>query len=183
MQDQGDNCRAHAVENRRYQLQIPEVDVESAQSGDDHKIWKNKRPTAGPGAPEACPQVGNIDADLDCEWTRQRLTNRDRLAHLVFVEPLAIRDQLALHLSDQRDRSAKSEQSKAKKIEHHLSHVSFFFCGDRCHVRFLLGELLSIIDPQVFHWDNRTGSLILAGKGRAFSNMPTSGMTNKKNRK
>src|SRR5262245_37416287 len=88
MQDQGDNCRAHAVENRRYQLQIPEVDVESAQSGDDHKIWKNKRPAAGPCAPKACPQVGNIDADLDCEWTRQRLTNRDRFAHLVLLNPL-----------------------------------------------------------------------------------------------
>src|SRR5262245_30271006 len=183
MQDQGDNCRAQAVDNRRYELQIPVLEIESAQSGDDHKIWKNKRPAAGPCAPKACPQVGNIDADLDCEWTRQRLTNRDRFAHLVFAQPLAIRDKFALHLADQRDRPAKSEQSEAEKIEHHLSHVAFFFCGDLCHVRFLLGGLSSIIEAQVFPRDNRTGLLILAGKGRVFSNMPTSGMTNKKNRK
>src|SRR5262245_37416288 len=66
------------------------------------------------------------------------------------AQPLAIRDKFALHLADQRDRPAKSEQSEAEKIEHHLSHVAFFFCGDLCHVRFLLGGLSSIIEAQVF---------------------------------
>ena len=83
MQDQRDHRRADAVEDRRHRLQVAEIDVERAERGDDHEVRQDEGPAAGPGAPEAAAQIGDVDADLDRERPRQRLADRDGLAHLL----------------------------------------------------------------------------------------------------
>ena len=113
MKDQRDDGGTDAVEDGGHRPKVAEIDVECAESGDDDEVRQDESPTPGPGAPEAAAQVGDIDADLNRKRSRQRLANRDRLAHLLLGEPFAVVDQLTLHLADQGNRAAKAEKSKA----------------------------------------------------------------------
>src|SRR5712672_1271460 len=117
MQDQCDHGRAHAVEDRGHRLEVPEIDVERAQRCDDHKIWENESPTAGPCSPEAAAQVGDVDAHLNGKRPRQRLADGDGFAHLLARQPTTLRDQLAFHLSHKCDGSAKAQQPQAQKVD------------------------------------------------------------------
>src|SRR3569623_1991144 len=92
------------------------MNVERADTGDDDEVRQNERPAAGPGAPEAGAHVRNIDADLNGEWPWQRLADGDRLAHLVLGQPVFVGNQLALHLTDQRDRAAEAEQPEPEEV-------------------------------------------------------------------
>src|SRR6202035_2175180 len=107
--------------------QVAEMDVEGAERRDDHEVRQDEGPAARPGAPEAGAQIGNIDADLDRERAGQRLADRDRLAHLLLGEPLLVGYELALHLTDQRDRPAEAEQAEAEEVGRHP--------GDRAALR------------------------------------------------
>jgi hypothetical protein len=120
MENQSDDGGAHAVEDRRHWLQVAEVDVECSKSGDDHEVRQDEGPASCPCAPEAGAQVGDVNADLDRERTRQRLAYRHRLAHLIFRQPAALVRQFAPHLTDQRDRAAEAKQAKAQKVVDHL---------------------------------------------------------------
>ena len=122
VQDQSDDGGTHAIEDSRHRLQITEVHVERAQCGDDDEVRKDERPTSRPSAPETTAQIGHVDADLDRERPRKRLTDRDRFAHLFLAEPLTLGDKLALHLTDQRHRAAEAHETQAKKIGHQLRH-------------------------------------------------------------
>ena len=101
-----------AVEDRGHRLKVAEIDVERAQRGDDDEVRQDEGPSAGPGAPEAAAQVGDIDPDLNRQRPRQRLADRDGLAHLLLGEPFAVVDEFALHLADQRHRTAKTQESQ-----------------------------------------------------------------------
>jgi hypothetical protein len=111
---------AHAIENRGHGFQVAKIDVESPKRRHDYEVWQDEGPTSCPRAPEAGAQVGDINADLDRERPRQRLANRDRLAHLFFGQPTPFVRQFAAHLTDQRDRTAEAEQAKAEKVPHDL---------------------------------------------------------------
>src|SRR5690349_23129258 len=100
MEDQRDNRRADTVEDSRDWLEIAKIDVQSTESGDDHKVRKDESPAADPGAPKTAAQIGDIDSDLNGERSRQRLADRDGFAHLLFAEPATLGDELALHLAD-----------------------------------------------------------------------------------
>jgi hypothetical protein len=92
------------------------MDIERAERGDDHEIGQDETPSAEPRAPEAAAQIGDVDADLDGERPRKRLADGDRLAHLVLAEPFAVVDQFALHLADQRHRTAETEEAEPQEI-------------------------------------------------------------------
>ena len=81
---------------------------------------KAQPPAHAPQQPAS--KIRDIDADLNREWPGQRLTDRDRLAHLLLADPAAAVDQLALHLTDERDGSAKAEQTETKEVEYKLAH-------------------------------------------------------------
>jgi hypothetical protein len=51
------------------------------------------------------------------------LADRDGLAHLLFCEPLAVVDKLALHLSHKRNRSAEAEKSEAQEVAHQFAEM------------------------------------------------------------
>src|SRR5947209_82357 len=116
MQDQRDNCRAHAVEDGRHPWQPAEVDVERPERRDDDEVRQDERPPAGPRTPEAAADVGNPDADLDREGSRERLTDGDALTHLLLGQPLPLADHLAFHLADERDGAAEAEQAEAQIV-------------------------------------------------------------------
>ena len=114
--------RAHPIEDGGDRPQVAESDIERAEGGDDDEIRQDENPAAGPRAPEAASKIGNINADLDSERPGERLTDRDRLSHLRLADPAAVVDQLALHLADEGDRSAKAEQAEAEEVEHEFAH-------------------------------------------------------------
>jgi hypothetical protein len=120
MQDQRDDGRAHAVEDRGDPGQAAEVDVERAQQRDDHEVRQNECPAARPRAPEAAAQIGGPDADLDGERAGQRLADRDALTHLALRHPAAIADQLALHLADEGDGAAEAEQPEPQVVANEI---------------------------------------------------------------
>ena len=128
MQDQCDDGGTDAVEDGGDRLQVAEIDVKRAECGDDEEVRQDERPAAGPGAPEAASQVGDVDPDLDRQWPRQRLADRDRLAHLLFRQPLLVVDELSLHLADQRHRPAEAEAAEPEEIAHQLAHSSGLDC-------------------------------------------------------
>src|SRR5215467_166472 len=108
MEDQRDDCRADTVEDTSDRFQIAEIDIESAQSGDDNEIGKDESPAADPGAPKTAAQVRDINSDLNRERSRQRLADGNGFAHLLFGQPAALGNEFALHLADQRDGTTKS---------------------------------------------------------------------------
>src|SRR5712675_1010375 len=114
MQDQGDDGGADTVKNRRDRLQRTEVHIQRAQRCNDHKVRQYERPTAGPGAPEAPTQIRDENAHLDREGPWKRLTYRNCFAHLLFAEPIAFRDEFALHLADEGYGSAKAEKPESQ---------------------------------------------------------------------
>jgi hypothetical protein len=132
MQDERDDRRADAVEHCRHRLKVAQVDIERAQRGDDHEVGEDERPAAGPRAPEAAAQIGNIHADLDGERPRQRLADGDRLAHLLLGKPPAFGHELALHLADQCDRPAEPEHAETQEIGHELGDAAAR--GRRCRI-------------------------------------------------
>src|ERR1700730_8919159 len=81
------------------------------------EIGKDEGPATSPRAPKADAQVGDVDADLDGEWSRERLTNRNGLPHLVLGQPFLV--ALSLHLADQRDGTAEPKEPQPQEIEHH----------------------------------------------------------------
>src|SRR5438552_6458273 len=111
MEDQRDHRRADPIEDRGHRRQSLESDVQRAERDHDHEVRQDERPSAGPGAPEAAADVRDPDADLDREWTRQRLADRDTLA-LVLGDPLPVADQLPLHLADEGDGAAEAEEAE-----------------------------------------------------------------------
>src|SRR5207302_227841 len=108
--------RAYAVEDSRDRLQIPQVEVERAERGDDDEVRQDECPTAGPRAPEAGTKVRNVDADLNGQRSRHGLTDRNGFAHLLLGHPLFVGYQFAFHLADQRDRAAEAEQAEPQEI-------------------------------------------------------------------
>src|SRR5262249_2246321 len=101
--------------------EIAEVDIKGPERRNDHEIRQDEGPSADPGSPKAAPQIGDIDADLDGERSRQRLTDGDRLAHLFLGRPAAVRNELPPHLAYERDGSPKAKQPQAKKVGRKLS--------------------------------------------------------------
>ena len=91
------------------------MDVERAERRDDHEVRQDERPAAGPRAPEAAAQIGDVDADLDRERPRQRLADRRSPRASPPREPAALGDQFAFHLSDQRDRTAETGGAEAQE--------------------------------------------------------------------
>src|SRR5215468_10452304 len=57
MKDQGDNGRAHAIEDRRHPGQPAKMHVQRAERRDDQEIRQDKGPAAGPRTPEAAAQI------------------------------------------------------------------------------------------------------------------------------
>src|ERR1700688_1376436 len=109
MQDQRDHGGTYPVKNRGENRQAAEVNVERAERRHDNEVRQNESPSAGPCSPETAAQIRNEDANLNRERTRQRLTYRDAVAHLLFRQPPALLDQFFFHLRAQRHRSAKSD--------------------------------------------------------------------------
>src|SRR5438105_15268224 len=104
-----------------------EMDVERTQSRDDDEIGKDERPATGPRAPKAGAQVGDIDADLNGERSRERLTYRKGLLHLLLGQPFPFANKLSLHLADKRDETTEPEQPQTEAIGHHLADAAL--CG------------------------------------------------------
>jgi hypothetical protein len=98
------------------------MDVGSAEHGDDQKIRQDKGPAAGPRSPEPATQIRDKDPDLDREWAREGLRDRDRIAHLFFREPAFLGDQLFFHQSAERHGTAKTERAQAQEIGHDFSY-------------------------------------------------------------
>lgn len=71
MQDQRDDRRADTVEDAGDRFEIAEINIESAQSGDDHKVRKDESPAADPSTPKATAQIRNINSDLNGERSRK----------------------------------------------------------------------------------------------------------------
>src|SRR5215470_20396984 len=63
--------RAYPIKDRGHRFEIAEVDVEGPECRDDHEVWKNECPAAGPRSPESTAKIGDEDADLDGKWPRQ----------------------------------------------------------------------------------------------------------------
>src|SRR5439155_21060982 len=79
------------------------------------------RPAGGPCAPEARTDVLDEEPDLDRERARERLAHGDPLAHLVLGEPLALLDELPLHLTAERDGAAEPERAQAEIVGDELA--------------------------------------------------------------
>jgi len=130
MEDERDHCRTDAIEDRRHWLQVAQRHVKRTQGGDNDEIGQDERPSAGPCAPEAGPQIGRVDANLDGKRPRQGLADGDGFAHLLVGEPALLRHQLALHLTDQRHRPAEAQKAQTQEVTHELAHPPrlFGFC-------------------------------------------------------
>jgi hypothetical protein len=96
------------------------MDVKGAQRRNDQEIRQDERPSARPRTPEAAAQIRDVNSDLDRQRSGKRLADGDGLAHLLLSEPPAVRDELALHLADERHRPAEAEAAQAQKVEHEL---------------------------------------------------------------
>jgi hypothetical protein len=97
VEDQRDDGRAHAIEDRGDPLESTKVHVERTQCCDEHKVRQDERP---PSRPRALPtsKVRDEDPDLDGQRPGERLAHGDDLAHLILREPGALDHQLPLHL-------------------------------------------------------------------------------------
>ena len=82
---------------------------------------QNAKLSTGPRTPEAAADVGNPDADLDREGSREGLTDGDALAHLLLGQPLPLADHLAFHLADERDGAAEAEEAEAQIVPDKLA--------------------------------------------------------------
>ena len=109
VKDQRDHGRAHPVEDCGDGFEIAEIDVECPARGNHYEIRKDESPAANPGAPETAAQIGDVYADLNRKRSWQRLADRDGFAHLFFRKPATFADQLAFHLPDKSDRTAKAD--------------------------------------------------------------------------
>ena len=134
MKDERDDRGTHPIENGGYRLEVSEMDIEGTQGGDDHEVWKDKGPSAKPGAPKSAAQICGVDSDLNCQRPGQRLTDGNRLSHLFLGQPSPLGDELPFHLADQRDRTAESQQAEAEKVDEQFRQSTGFCCHWSRHV-------------------------------------------------
>lgn len=104
--DQCDDSRADAVEDRADEREVAEVHEERAKRRHNDEVGQDKCPPAGSGAPEASAQIRNEDSNLDGQWSWERLTHRDTFAEFLFADPPALLDEPLLHLAGERGRAA-----------------------------------------------------------------------------
>ena len=121
MQDEGDDGRTDAIEDAAHAFQVAEMHEERAERRHDQKIRQDECPTASPGPPKAAAQISDEDSDLNGERPGQRLADRDRLAHLLAGQPLALANKLALHLADKRHWPAEAHEAEAQEIKGQVS--------------------------------------------------------------
>src|SRR6202521_578076 len=110
MENERDDSRAHPVKHSRHGGEVAEMHVERTESGDDDEIGKDEGPATCTRAPKAGAQVGDVDAELDGERSRERLTYRNGLPHLLLGQPFSVFDKLLFHLADQRDGTAEPKE-------------------------------------------------------------------------
>src|SRR5262249_45696393 len=108
MENQRDHCGADTIEDTGDRLEITKIDVESTQSGDNHKVRKDESPAAYPGAPKTATQIRNINCNLNGEWSGERLADRNGFTHLFFGQPAPLGNKFPFHLADQRDGTPES---------------------------------------------------------------------------
>src|SRR5207245_11601759 len=94
---------------------------ERAEHRDDDEVRQDERPTAGPGAPEPAPDVGDPDPDLDCERTGQRLADGDPFAHLFLRQPFLFAHELTFHLAHQGHAPPDAEHAEAKVVANQVA--------------------------------------------------------------
>src|SRR5215472_15030952 len=113
------------------------MDVEGTERGDDHEVREDKGPASSPRTPESRTQIGDIDADLDGERSRQGLADCDRFAHLLLGQPFSLCNKLALHLADERDWTAEPEYAETQKINNDLADSAVRRCHRNDHPNLL----------------------------------------------
>src|SRR5206468_9238917 len=95
---------------------IPLVEIRHGEH--DRERRKDKGKAYGEGACRPALQVAHPHGYLRRERTRHRLPERDPIQKLVPVEPSFPLDQIALHVSNGRDRPPEAEASKPEEIPH-----------------------------------------------------------------
>jgi len=143
VEDQGDQRRAHSIEDRLHRGEAAIVDIERAEPSDDAEVQQDEGPAARPCPPEAPPDVRDPDPDLDGQRARQRLAHRDALSHLLLGQPLPLGDQLPLHLPHEGDRTAETDQPKAQVVPDEFSNRNALCCLLRAH-HHLRGNLVRV---------------------------------------
>src|SRR5262249_8922575 len=108
----------------------------------DYEVRKDEGPTPGPGPPEPASQIGNEDTNLNGERAWQRLTYRDRFAHLLSCQPFALRNKLPLHLPNEGDRTSKPHEPQPQEVGDQLAHADF---GRRVESRSFIDRHLSLL--------------------------------------
>ena len=83
--------------------------------------------------------VTQIDGELRREWTRHELGKRQTFLEIRFRDPLAVFDQIALHVAHERNRSAESDGAELGEIPNEIperiarSCYREFFCRRVLH--------------------------------------------------
>src|SRR5438067_10090525 len=83
--------------------------------------------------PEATSDVRDPDADLDRERPGQGLADRDAFPHFFLRQPFLLAYELALHLTDQRNWSAKTKNAEAQVVANEIANRDPAGRGFGCH--------------------------------------------------
>src|SRR5207249_11929672 len=116
--DDGDDCRADATEERMDDRRSLMFDVDHGRSGDQQERWCDEGHGYSCRADDPSGEEAEPHRELSSERAGHRLREREPLSVLVVVEPAPLLDQIAVHVADQRDRTAEPVGAELQEVAH-----------------------------------------------------------------
>jgi len=120
--DDGDDRRTDSVEDRLDPGEPAEAHVEPGDRQHHRKGRTDERHRNCGRAGDASAHPAEIHRELRCERSRRELRKRQPFEVVLLRDPAAILDQVALHVTGERDRAAESERAEAEEVEEQIAH-------------------------------------------------------------
>src|SRR5439155_18942910 len=113
-----------------------EATVEQVSPRDGHyheKGWQDERNAGHCGAHDSVMHVPEIHRELRGQRTGHELRQRQSFLVVLVADPVALLDEIAIHVTDERDRTTKADAAELQEVARKLSERvkrSFAHCDD-----------------------------------------------------
>ena len=119
--DDGDDRGPDPVERAPHPRQAAEAQVGHGDRDHHEKRRQHEREADEGGAGRLALRPAQVHGELGGEGSGRELRQREALAVLLGCEPSALLHQIALHVSDERDRSSKAGGAEPQEVEQQLA--------------------------------------------------------------
>ena len=137
-----DHRGTDAVERSLHPWEATVAQVSPPDGHYHEKGWQDERNAGHCGAHDSVMHVPEIHRELRGQRTGHELRQRQSFLVVLVADPVALLDEIAIHVTDERDRTTKADAAELQEVARKLSERvkrSFAHCDDRSFAGRLIG--------------------------------------------